>query len=175
MPKGAQDSSTSISPTVMSQTPLSEYSPSQSQVHVFGSHCAIDPATGLFSLSSTLSSFPLPLVLSPLPPCRWCASLHYLSLSHCSHFTSKGLHPIMGGKGCRRLVYLDLSGCTQLTPEGMQFLGRGCPILNTLLLNDLPDISDSMILVGDTTYLLCNTSVTSHTQYTPPETHADTI
>lgn len=55
----------------------------------------------------------------------------------------------MAGKGCRRLVHLDLSGCTQLTAEGMHFLGKGCPILNTLVLDDLPDISDSMILVSD--------------------------
>ena len=75
--------------------------------------------------------------------------MHYLSLSGCTHFTTKGLHSIMAGKGCRRLVHLDLSGCTQLTAEGMHFLGKGCPILNTLVLDDLPDISDSMILVSD--------------------------
>ena len=87
---------------------------------------------------------------APPSPSRRCASLHYLSLSYCTHFTSKGLHSIVAGKGCRRLVHLDLSGCTQLTAEGMHFLGKGCPILNTLVLDDLPDISDSMILVSDT-------------------------
>ena len=56
----------------------------------------------------------------------------------------------MAGKGCRRLVHLDLSGCTQLTADGMHFIGKGCPILNTLVLDDLPDITDSMILVSDT-------------------------
>ena len=86
----------------------------------------------------------------PPSPSRRCASLHYLSLSYCTHFTSKGLHSIVAGKGCRRLVHLDLSGCTQLTVDGMHFLGKGCPILNTLVLDDLPDISDSMILVSDT-------------------------
>lgn len=79
---------------------------------------------------------------------RRCASLHYLSLAYCEHFSSRGLHSIMVGKGCRRLVYLDLSGCTQLTPEGMHFIGRGCPILNTLVLNDLPKITDNMLLVS---------------------------
>ena len=56
----------------------------------------------------------------------------------------------MAGKGCRRLVHLDLSGCTQLTADGMHFIGKGCPILNMLVLDDLPDITDSMILVSDT-------------------------
>ena len=68
----------------------------------------------------------------------------------------------MAGKGCRRLVHLDLSGCTQLTAEGMHFLGKGCPILNTLVLDDLPDISDSMILVSETfspLSLVCSSSL----------------
>jgi len=99
----------------------------------------------------------------PPSPSRRCASLHYLSLSGCTHFTTKGLHSIMAGKGCRRLVHLDLSGCTQLTAEGMHFLGKGCPILNTLVLDDLPDISDSMILVSETLLsplsLVCSSSL----------------
>ena len=69
----------------------------------------------------------------------------------------------MAGKGCRRLVHLDLSGCIQLTAEGMHFLGKGCPILNTLVLDDLPDISDSMILVSETLLsplsLVCSSSL----------------
>lgn len=77
---------------------------------------------------------------------RYCVSLHYLSLAYSSHFTSKGLKSITSGKGCRRLVYLDLSGCTTLSAEGMLFIGKGCPILNTLLLDDIPDCDDSMVL-----------------------------
>ncbi len=73
-------------------------------------------------------------------------NLHYLSLSRCTHFTSKGLHSITSGKGCRRLLYLDLSGCTQLTADGFGYIGKGCSILNTLLLDDIPNLEDSMIL-----------------------------
>ena len=43
-------------------------------------------------------------------------------------------------------MYLDLSGCTQLSAEGMGFIGRGCSILSTLLLDDIPECSDGMIL-----------------------------
>lgn len=43
-------------------------------------------------------------------------------------------------------MHLDLSGCTQLTADGLGFIGRGCPILGTLLLDDIPDCSDVMIL-----------------------------
>ena len=99
-----------------------------------------------------------PSLPPPLPPApslphsppslpRRCASLHYLSLAYCLHFTSKGLRSIQSGRGCRRLVYLDLSGCSQLTAEGMQHVGAGCPILNTLLLDDIPSITDAMMLV----------------------------
>ena len=84
--------------------------------------------------------------LISLPPHRHCVSLHYLSLAYSSHFTSKGLKSIVSGKGCRRLVYLDLSGCTTLLAEGMFFIGKGCPILNTLIMDDIPDCEDSMVL-----------------------------
>lgn len=77
---------------------------------------------------------------------RYCVSLHYLSLAYSNQFTSKGLQSITVGKGCRRVVYLDLSGCTQLSAEGMQSIGKGCPILNTLILDDLPECTDSIIL-----------------------------
>eukprot|EP00731_Ephydatia_muelleri_P003564 Em0001g3564a len=77
---------------------------------------------------------------------KYCANLHYCSLAYCTGFNSKGLHPITTGNGCRKLVYLDLSGCTQLDSEATHSLGKGCPILNTLLLNDIPELSDSMIL-----------------------------
>ena len=73
-------------------------------------------------------------------------SLHYLSLAYSSHFTSKGLKSIISGKGCRRLVYLDLSGCTSVSADGMFFIGKGCPILNTLLLDDIRECDDSMVL-----------------------------
>lgn len=78
--------------------------------------------------------------------CRHFPSLHYLSLAYSLHFTTKGLHSITSGKGCRRLVYFDLSGCTQLLAEGLGFIGRGCQILSTLLLDDIPECNDSMIL-----------------------------
>jgi len=43
-------------------------------------------------------------------------------------------------------VYLDLSGCTQLSAEGFEFIGSGCAILSTLVLDDIPECSDKMIL-----------------------------
>ena len=52
----------------------------------------------------------------------------------------------MAGKGCRRLVYIDISGCTSLSAEGLFFIGKGCPILNTLLMDDIPECDDSMVL-----------------------------
>jgi F-box/leucine-rich repeat protein 13 len=74
-----------------------------------------------------------------------CTNLNHLSLAYCLHFTSKGLRSIQHGKGCRRLVYLDLSGCSKLTAEGLQYVGTGCPILNTVILDDIPTITDTMI------------------------------
>ena len=76
-----------------------------------------------------------------------CTNLNHLSLAHCLHFTSKGLRSIPHGKGCRRLVYLDLSGCSKLTAEGLKYVGTGCPILNTVILDDIPSLSDAMIMV----------------------------
>ena len=77
---------------------------------------------------------------------RYCVSLHYLSLAYSTQFTSKGLQSITTGKGCRRVVHLNLSGCTHLSSEGMHFIGRGCPILNELILDDIPECTDSMII-----------------------------
>ena len=45
---------------------------------------------------------------------RFCHSLNYLSLAHCTQFTIKGIQSITAGKGCRKLVHLDLSGCLQV-------------------------------------------------------------
>ena len=61
------------------------------------------------SLSLFLFLFTLPMKCG-----RHCVSLAYLSLAHCTHFTSRGLQSIMAGKGCRKLTYLDLSGCIQV-------------------------------------------------------------
>lgn len=77
---------------------------------------------------------------------RHFSCLHYLSLAHAPHFTHKSLLSITAGKGCRRLVYLDLSGCTQLCADSLALIGRGCPILATLLLDDIPQCNDVMIL-----------------------------
>ena len=77
---------------------------------------------------------------------RYFSSLHYLSLAYAPHFTHKSLSSITTGKGCRRLVYLDLSGCTQLCGDALGLIGRGCSILATLVLNDIPECSDPMVL-----------------------------
>lgn len=44
-------------------------------------------------------------------------------------------------------MYFDLSGCTQLSAEGLGYIGKGCPILHTLLLDNIPECNDSMILM----------------------------
>lgn len=43
-------------------------------------------------------------------------------------------------------MHFDLSGCIQLSAEGLGYIGRGCSILSTLLLDDIPDCNDAMIL-----------------------------
>lgn len=43
-------------------------------------------------------------------------------------------------------MHFDLSGCTQLSAEGLGYIGRGCPLLNTLLLDDIPVCDDAMLL-----------------------------
>lgn len=73
------------------------------------------------------------------------SSLSFLSLGHCIQFTSKGLFSITSGKGCRRLSYLDLCGCTQLLADGLGYISKGCQILNTLVMDDIPDCDDAMI------------------------------
>ena len=77
--------------------------------------------------------------------CRHYSSLSFLSLGHCIQFTSKGLFSITSGKGCRRLSYLDRCGCTQLLADGLGYISKGCQILNTLVMDDIPDCDDAMI------------------------------
>ena len=80
-----------------------------------------------------------------------CGNLNHLSLAGCHHFTPRGLRCIQRGKGCRRLVYLDLSGCGRLTAEALECVALGCPILNTLLLDHIPSLNDSMVMVSGIT------------------------
>ena len=115
------------------------------------SHCYVTDTT-----IRTLARYLLPLspfhsnhLPTPFRSSR-CGNLNHLSLAGCLHFTSRGLRYIQRGKGCRRLVYLDLSGCTKLTAEALQCIGVGCPILNTVLLDHIPSLSDSMIMVSGT-------------------------
>ncbi|CAI8044229.1 Dynein regulatory complex subunit 6 [Geodia barretti] len=95
---------------------------------------------------------------------RRCGNLNHLSLAGCLYFTSRGLRYIQRGKGCRRLVYLDLSGCTKLTSEALQCIGVGCPILNTVLLDNIPSLSDSMIMsLASSTHTLRRVSLLAKT------------
>ena len=58
----------------------------------------------------------------------------------------------MGSKGLEYTYITSLffffSFSSQLDSEAMHSLGKGCPILNTLLLNDIPELGDDMIQVG---------------------------
>ena len=111
------------------------------------SHCFVtDSIIRILTKYATISFMFIVCCLISLSHLRYCVSLHYLSLAYSPHFTSKGLKSITSGKGCRRLVYLDLSGCTSVSAEGMLFIGKGCPILNTLLMDDIPECDDSMVL-----------------------------
>eukprot|EP00118_Oscarella_pearsei_P012154 m.86967 g.86967 ORF g.86967 m.86967 type:complete len:805 (+) comp36521_c0_seq1:152-2566(+) len=76
---------------------------------------------------------------------KGCPNLQYLSLAYCTTFTSQGLHYFTTSKGCRKLIYADVSGCEQITPEGMKCIARGCTSLQTIILNDLPGLSDESI------------------------------
>ncbi len=157
LPKAARHYSTSTSPTAMSQTQSSGYwqsvwEPAKRSPLFFHCHSVVCmyACVQLFWLAVCepfYGSFPLHWVfLIGGHSCRYCGSLHYLSLAYSTQFTSKGLQSITTGKGCRRLVYLDLSGCTHLSAEGMHSIGKGCPILNTLILDDIPDFTDAMII-----------------------------
>ncbi|XP_078659477.1 F-box and leucine-rich repeat protein 13-like isoform X3 [Branchiostoma floridae x Branchiostoma belcheri] len=77
---------------------------------------------------------------------RSCLNMQYLSLAYCQKFTDKGLHYLTTGKGCRKLIHLDLSGCTQLTSVGFHHVSVGCPTVQSLVLNDLPMLTDDHIL-----------------------------
>ena len=153
LPKGALHCSTSTSPTAMSQTQLSgywqsvwanNYSQQALITTLFHCHSVSEPLHDLFPLHRVFLI--VRTYINFAPPRRYCGSLHYLSLAYSTQFTSKGLQSITTGKGCRRLVYLDLSGCTHLSAEGMHSIGKGCPILNTLILDDIPDFTDAMII-----------------------------
>uniref|UniRef100_A0A3P8S651 F-box/LRR-repeat protein 15-like leucin rich repeat domain-containing protein n=1 Tax=Amphiprion percula TaxID=161767 RepID=A0A3P8S651_AMPPE len=79
---------------------------------------------------------------------RNCLSLQYLSLAYCYRFTDKGFLYLTTGKGWRNLIHLDLSGCTQMTVNGFRYIAAGCPALREIVINDMPTLSDSCILVS---------------------------
>ncbi|XP_065910506.1 F-box and leucine-rich repeat protein 13-like isoform X2 [Dysidea avara] len=103
-------------------------------------------ATGCVGLLYLNLSYCLATDATLIALSKYCTNLRYLSLAYCTKFTSKGLHYISVGKGCRKLVHLDLSGCTQLTADCMKYIGRGCPVINILNLDDIPDLDDDLIL-----------------------------
>jgi len=61
----------------------------------------------------------------------------------------RGLQYLSNGKGCRKLTYLDLSGCHQITAHGFSFIAHGCTNLQSVFLNDLYALDDSMIMVSE--------------------------
>uniref|UniRef100_A0AAY4CA55 F-box domain-containing protein n=1 Tax=Denticeps clupeoides TaxID=299321 RepID=A0AAY4CA55_9TELE len=76
---------------------------------------------------------------------RCCLNLQYVSLAYCRKFTDKGLQCLTIGMGCRRIVYLDLSGCTQITVMGFRHIGEGCRLLQHVVFNDMPTLSDRCV------------------------------
>uniref|UniRef100_A0A3B5BB65 F-box and leucine-rich repeat protein 13 n=1 Tax=Stegastes partitus TaxID=144197 RepID=A0A3B5BB65_9TELE len=79
---------------------------------------------------------------------RSCLSLQYLSLAYCRRFTDKGFLYLTTGKGWRNLIHLNLSGCTQMTVNGFRYISTGCPALKEIVINDMPTLSDSCVLVS---------------------------
>ncbi|KAK6318131.1 hypothetical protein J4Q44_G00114220 [Coregonus suidteri] len=77
---------------------------------------------------------------------RSCLNLQYLSLACCRKFTDKGLQYLASGKGCHKLIHLDLSGCTQISVDGFRYIAAGCPLLQQIVFNDMPTLSDSCVL-----------------------------
>ncbi|TKS73324.1 F-box/LRR-repeat protein 13 F-box and leucine-rich repeat protein 13 [Collichthys lucidus] len=79
---------------------------------------------------------------------RNCLNLQYLSLAYCYGFTDKGFMYLTTGKGCHNLFHLNLSGCTQMTVNGFRYISAGCPSLKEIVINDMPTLSDSCVLVS---------------------------
>lgn len=90
---------------------------------------------------------------------RNCNSLQYLNMAHCQSITNRGLHYLSSGKGSQKLVYLDLTACDQITRDGYKVLSKGCIRLNTILLNELPSLTDDCIeaLMSECRNLKCLT------------------
>lgn len=72
-------------------------------------------------------------------------NLQYLSLANCRGFTTAGVYYFMVGKGLHKLFHLDISGCTQITEEGMHYIARGCPLLSSLILNNMKTMTDECV------------------------------
>uniref|UniRef100_A0A3Q0R7S9 F-box/LRR-repeat protein 15-like leucin rich repeat domain-containing protein n=1 Tax=Amphilophus citrinellus TaxID=61819 RepID=A0A3Q0R7S9_AMPCI len=79
---------------------------------------------------------------------RSCLSLLCLSLAYCNRFTDEGFLYLTTGKGCRNLIHLNLSGCTQITVNGFRYISAGCPSLKEIVINDMPTLSDTCVLVS---------------------------
>uniref|UniRef100_A0A8C4QER3 F-box/LRR-repeat protein 15-like leucin rich repeat domain-containing protein n=1 Tax=Eptatretus burgeri TaxID=7764 RepID=A0A8C4QER3_EPTBU len=78
---------------------------------------------------------------------RHSSTLRWLSLAYCCSFTEKGLYYLEACHGCCRLSHLDLSGCVQISFNGYSSMASCCSELRTLILNDLPTLTDSCLSV----------------------------
>ncbi|XP_008409614.1 F-box/LRR-repeat protein 13 isoform X3 [Poecilia reticulata] len=76
-----------------------------------------------------------------------CRSLQYLGLAHCCRFTDEGFLTLATEEGGRNLMHLDLTGCIQMTPKGFEYISAGCPSLKEVVMNDMPSLSDTCLLV----------------------------
>lgn len=76
---------------------------------------------------------------------RNCSSIQYLNIAHCSNLTNHGLHYLASGKASQKLIYLDISGLDQISKEGYKYLSKGMTRLNTILLNELPSLTDECL------------------------------
>uniref|UniRef100_M4A3T6 F-box and leucine rich repeat protein 13 n=1 Tax=Xiphophorus maculatus TaxID=8083 RepID=M4A3T6_XIPMA len=74
-------------------------------------------------------------------------SLQYLSLAHCRRFTDEGFIALTTEEGGRNLMHLDLTACIQMTPKGFEYISAGCPSLQEAVMNDMPTLSDTCVLV----------------------------
>ena len=76
-----------------------------------------------------------------------CPGLRYLSLSHCSRFTDRGIHALAMGKVARKLQHLNVSSCPQISLQGYHSIAKGFQKLEHLILTRNYTLTDPAIII----------------------------
>ncbi|CAF1384829.1 unnamed protein product [Adineta ricciae] len=76
---------------------------------------------------------------------RHCHFLQFLSVAYARQFSDRAFVYLSNGRGCRKLTHLDVSGCTQLTPVGFEAIADAFRELETLVMDDVGNLSDRHI------------------------------